>query len=142
LSEEDGDMSNTWLRLLRWCWRTSEVTGLPSCEPTVSDLDRLVELLPWRGVVKAFWGDKANGGGAAPRVLAGVDVAVVAAFCKLGGTLGTSNVEVGCSSGPDWCDKLDELLEALRRPSLPCPAEKETSSGEDGCETRLGEELL
>jgi hypothetical protein len=87
----------------------SVATGLPSwdCEPTVSDLDRPAdELLDCRGVEMDFWGDRDRGGGAVPRPLAGDEVVaatVVAAFCKLGGTLGTSNAELACrDAAVDW----------------------------------------
>jgi hypothetical protein len=64
----------------------------------VSDLERPAdELLDCFGVDIVFWGDKDKGGGAALRVCTGDDAAtVVAAFCRLGGTLGISNAELGC----------------------------------------------
>ena len=65
---------------------------------------------------------------------------VVAAFCKLGGTRGTSKYVPGGIATPDDCDKL-ELLEALRRLSAPWPATNETRRGDEGWETRLGEAL-
>ena len=119
----------------------SEVTGLLSCEPTVWDRERPV--LACRGVPKVFCGDSASGGGAGTveRPLTGDDATVVAAFCKLGGTFGTSRADVSCNVDPAWCDRLEELL-ALRRASAPCPATNETSSGEEGWETRLGDELV
>ena len=98
----------------------SDVTGLASWDPTVNDLERLVEdVLFCRGVVTIFCGDRANGGGAVPpRALMGDAAAEVAALCRLGGTFGTSKVlGIGCSDADDWCDKLDELLDAFLRPS-------------------------
>jgi hypothetical protein len=116
--------------------------GLASCDPTVNDLDRVVDPpLPCRGVDMSFWGDRANGAGAEPRPLTGDEAIVVAAFCKLGGTLGTSS-ECGCNGAEaDWWDRLDELLDAFRRPSAPCPATNETSRGDEGWDTRLGDEF-
>lgn len=46
----------------------------------------------------------------------------------------------GCSEVLVWCDRLDEPLEVFRR-SWFWPAENDTSSGDDGCDPRLGEEL-
>ena len=75
----------------------------------MSDLDRPAdELLDCRGVDMDmdFWGDSESGGGAVPRPLAGDEVVaatVVAAFCKLGGTLGISNAEPACrDAAVDW----------------------------------------
>jgi hypothetical protein len=119
----------------------SVAMGLASCDPTVKDLDRLVEdVLPCRtGVDNTFPGDSASGGGAVPpppRDLAGDAAADVAALCRLGGTFGTSKAAFGCREDDvDWYDKLDELLDAFLRPSgSPCPAIKETIKGDDGCE--------
>ncbi len=64
----------------------------------------------------------------------------MAAFCRLGGTRGTSKKAPGCRQS-DGCDRLEALLEAFRRPSVPWPATNETSRGDDGCDTRLGDEL-
>ena len=61
-----------------------------------------------------------SGGGPDPRgALTGEDAAtVVAAFCKLGGTRGGASKKLpGWSDPPP--DKLEELLETLRRPSPP-----------------------
>lgn len=118
----------------------SVATGLASCDPTVNDLDRLVEdVLPCRtGVANTFAGDNASGGGAVlpPRGLTGDAAADVAALCRLGGTFGTSKAEFGCREEDDWYDRLDELLDAFLRPSgCTCPAAvKETNKGDDGCE--------
>ena len=77
----------------------STATGLPSCEPTVRERDRVEEPLACRGVVNVFCGDAATGLDAcgARGGLEGEEVeTVVAAFCKLGGTLGTSKAVLGC----------------------------------------------
>ena len=90
-----------------------------------------------------FCGDSGRGGGT-PRALAGEEegaATVVAAFCRLGGTRGTSWKLPGWSDWLDDCDRLEELLDAFRRLSLPWPATKETRSGDDGCEALLGDEL-
>ncbi len=49
----------------------------------------------------------------------------------------------GCSEvlALDCWDRLDELLDAFRRPSAPGPATKETKRGDDGCDGRLGDEF-
>jgi hypothetical protein len=65
----------------------------------------------------------------------------VAAFCRLGGTLGISKAELGCRETLDWCDRLDELLDAFLLPSAPWPATNETNNGDEGWEMRLGDEL-
>lgn len=54
---------------------------------------------------------------------------------------GTSKKLPGAREFPDWCDKLEELLDVLRRPSAFWPATNETSRGEDGWEALLGDEL-
>jgi hypothetical protein len=118
----------------------SVAMGLASCDPTVRDLDRLVEdVLPCRtGVANTFPGDNASGGGTVfpLRGLIGDADADVAALCRLGGTFGISKAEFGCREDDDWYDKLDELLDAFLRPSDgTCPAAvKETSKGDEGCE--------
>jgi hypothetical protein len=72
-------MSKTWLRRFRW-FRRSAATGLPSCDPTVSDLERLADPLECRGVETTFWGDKGSGGGTPRAALTGEAAMVVAAF--------------------------------------------------------------
>ena len=76
----------------------STATGLPSCEPTVNDRDRVDEPLVWRGVENVFCGDTAMGLDIwEARPLEGEELeTVVAAFCRLGGTLGTSRPVGGC----------------------------------------------
>lgn len=93
------------------------------------------EPLPWRGVPRGFEGDDSARGGGAPRPLAGVGETDVAAFWRLGTFLAPSWKLPGCNELADWLvdcwDKLDELLDGLRRFS-PWPATNETSNGEDG----------
>lgn len=111
--------------------------GLPSCEPTVCD--RALELLDCLGV-DIFWGDNAKGGGAPPRVLMGEETAEDA-FWRFDGSLGPSKKLPGAKELPDWCERLEELLEVLRRPSPFCPATNDTRSGEDGWDALLGDEF-
>jgi hypothetical protein len=71
----------------------------------------------------------------------GLTVIVVAAFCRLGGTRGTSKKFPGCNEFPEGCEMLEDVLDVFRLLSGPGPATKETSKGDDGCEARLGDEL-
>ena len=78
-----------------------------------------------------------------PRPLTGDETpTVVAAFCRLGGTRGISiKLFPGWRLPPDVLAGGSKLMpfETLRRPSG--AAWNETSKGDEGCETRLGEEF-
>jgi hypothetical protein len=54
------------------------------------------------------------------------------------GIRGASKKLPGCKDPVVCCDKLDELLEVFLR-SCPWPVLNCTSSGEEGCDTRLGD---
>lgn len=104
------------------------MTGLPSCEPTVCDRDRLEGLLVCLGVDN-FWGDGAGTGGPDPRLLIGETEVELGFWIEV---RGASKKFPGARELLDWCDMLDELLDVLRRPSPFGPATNETSNGEDG----------